>query len=835
MLRTSWRIDSRAIAGAAGLALGFALAAPAAAQSSTTPAAAAPETPAPPVLPYALHEVAIQASNESTRIEAFLARIAKQPEERTVAENLSRFEHQIQRGKLEALDALTQDYSRNEIEDLRARWQGIDDDLENPQRIFDAGILLAEGILAELRTADIRWQATLIDLADVAAPASVRDTAEKTLAAIHETRASVEKRRDELLARQAHVVALRSMVATVLRNVDAAETQMLQNSFQRNRAPLWRSLDSFDFAPVISMRQRFAQAGQAITSYLRHHVLGLSAQAVALLALFWLGWRARRAELRRRPDTPVAELPLALRHYFASALLLAIAVVPWAQSRAPLELTRLFVLAVLPAWWVLLRSFLPVSLHRTVSGLAAIVLFEILRELIGNSFAVARQFVLIIELSILTFGVFWLRRPARIEAAAPLLGAGGWLRALDLWLRIGCVLLPAGVIAATAGYVMIAEAVLRLYVGGSYMAGVLMLAAELAEELTRAWLEGGALDFLYMVRRNRERVLSVLQRGYRIAATVTWLTIQVRNQGALSIVSDLSSTALAWQVGYGSLQITAGGVVAFVFTLWIGLQVGRLVFFVLEQEVFPRLGLPRGVPFALATISQYTITTVTFLLALSTLGVALEKVSILMGALGVGIGFGLQNAVSNFISGLILLFERPIHVGDRLQLDEVTGVVTRIGMRASRLRTVEGADVIVPNSELISTRVTNWTLADRSRMVSVPIGIAYGSDLRRALQVLGEVASAQPDIVHQPAPEAIFIDFGESSVDFQVRVFADADSIVAVRTHLGIAIAEALAAAGIEIPFPQRDLHLRSVEESIALPRSADAAPRTDPEPASGA
>jgi small-conductance mechanosensitive channel len=150
------------------------------------------------------------------------------------------------------------------------------------------------------------------------------------------------------------------------------------------------------------------------------------------------------------------------------------------------------------------------------------------------------------------------------------------------------------------------------------------------------------------------------------------------------------------------------------------------------------------------------------------------------------------------------------------------------------LRTIEGADVIVPNSELISNRVTNWTLADRMLMVSIPVGVSYGSDLRLALQVLREVAKAHPDALQNPAPDAVFIGFGESSVDFEVRVFADADSFVAVRTSLGLSIAEALAAAGIEIPFPQRDLHLRSVKESILAARTAGA-PGSDSEPEASA
>jgi len=190
----------------------------------------------------------------------------------------------------------------------------------------------------------------------------------------------------------------------------------------------------------------------------------------------------------------------------------------------------------------------------------------------------------------------------------------------------------------------------------------------------------------------------------------------------------------------------------------------------------------------------------------------MDRVALLLSALGVGIGFGLQNVVNNFVSGVILLFERPVRVGDRLQLDELFGDVTTIGIRASTVRTVDGADVIVPNGDFISTRVTNWTFADRKRRIILPVGVAYGTPPRRVLELLAEVAHAQPAVLAEPAPDVLFRGFGDSSLDFEIRVFTEEDWI-RVMSDLAVATAEALEAAGITIPFPQRDLHLRNIPE----------------------
>jgi small-conductance mechanosensitive channel len=192
-------------------------------------------------------------------------------------------------------------------------------------------------------------------------------------------------------------------------------------------------------------------------------------------------------------------------------------------------------------------------------------------------------------------------------------------------------------------------------------------------------------------------------------------------------------------------------------------------------------------------------------------GFSLDRVTILLGALGVGLGFGFQNVVNNFVSGVILLFERPIRVGDRIQLDDLVGDVTRIGMRASRVRTLDGIDLIVPNADFISSRVANWTLADHSRRVSLPVGVAYGTPPRRVIELLEQVARAHPEVLPVPEPEVLFRGFGESSLDFELRVWAESHLLFRVQSDLAVATYDALEQAGITIPFPQRDLHLRSI------------------------
>ena len=170
--------------------------------------------------------------------------------------------------------------------------------------------------------------------------------------------------------------------------------------------------------------------------------------------------------------------------------------------------------------------------------------------------------------------------------------------------------------------------------------------------------------------------------------------------------------ALTASVTIGSLSVSLGGILAFVIAIWGSLLISRFVRFVLEEDVYSHLVLDRGIPYAISTMLHYAILLVGFFVALGALGIDLTKITILAGAFSVGIGFGLQNVINNFVSGLILLFERPIKIGDIIEVSGNIGEVRQIGIRASIIRTKDGSEVIVPNGLLISGQVTNWTLSD---------------------------------------------------------------------------------------------------------------------------
>ena len=239
----------------------------------------------------------------------------------------------------------------------------------------------------------------------------------------------------------------------------------------------------------------------------------------------------------------------------------------------------------------------------------------------------------------------------------------------------------------------------------------------------------------------------------------------------------------------------------------------------LNKNWFSKMNMERGTREALVTMTGYIGVTIAIVASLGIAGVTFTNLAIIAGALSVGIGFGLQNIVNNFVSGLILLFERPIKRGDWVVVGNTEGYVKKISIRSTQIQTFDRADVIVPNSDLISNQVTNWMLHDNSGRIRVPVGVAYGTDTQKVHDILTQIAQDDSNVIsHDPElpTRVFFLAFGESSLDFELRCYiANIDERLKVLSALNFAIDKAFRENGIEIPFPQRDLHVKHMPAPI--------------------
>jgi len=257
--------------------------------------------------------------------------------------------------------------------------------------------------------------------------------------------------------------------------------------------------------------------------------------------------------------------------------------------------------------------------------------------------------------------------------------------------------------------------------------------------------------------------------------------------------------------------ITLVSVATFVIVLLAFVVLSRVFSKMFVTKVLAHLQVEVSTRYNFLRITQYTLTIIGAIVAFQFIGIDLSGLAVIFGLLSVGIGFGLQNLTSNFVAGLILLFERPIKVGDRVTVGEIEGDVEEIEIRSTTIRSLNNIAIIVPNSEFVSSKVINWSYGDSKIRLDIDVGVAYDSNLAAVMQALQEVAAENNEALRQPAPEVLMMGFGDSAWNMRLRLWiADPKRHPLVRSAINCAIIEKFRARGIEIPFPQQVLHLRS-------------------------
>ncbi|HHE54211.1 MAG TPA: mechanosensitive ion channel family protein [Caldithrix abyssi] len=235
----------------------------------------------------------------------------------------------------------------------------------------------------------------------------------------------------------------------------------------------------------------------------------------------------------------------------------------------------------------------------------------------------------------------------------------------------------------------------------------------------------------------------------------------------------------------------------------------------LLKRVLNKFGVEPGLQFTLMRVSHYLLIITGIIIAFQFIGIDLSGLAIILGLLSVGIGFGLQNITSNFVAGLILLFERPIQIGDRVMIGDLEGDVTDINIRSTTIRTLNNVSIIVPNSEFISNKVVNWSHGDTKVRIEVNVGVAYSSDLDLVLKTLKEIALEHPKVLKRPEPQVIFESFGDSAWNLNLRVWLpDPHKHHQIKSELNCAIVRKFRERNIEIPFPQQDVYVKELPVS---------------------
>jgi len=310
-----------------------------------------------------------------------------------------------------------------------------------------------------------------------------------------------------------------------------------------------------------------------------------------------------------------------------------------------------------------------------------------------------------------------------------------------------------------------------------------------------------ASNMLEQFSRNIERTTVIF---IKVMMTFWWFIVLTKAVGLNSYLVSLKNNflSLSWVIGNTTISVQSiFDFLIIIFGTWFLAKLTRVV---LEVEVFSRFKFPRGFPTAISTVLNYLIVISGTFIALSSLGITSDQFALVFGALGVGIGFGMRNIVANFISGIIMVFERLIQIGDTIEINKTMGKVQGIGTRSSTIKTFDGSEVIIPNADFIAKEITNWTLSDERRRKTLTFKVATGSDIRLVLKIMNDVAISHPNVLQDPAPMATFLNFGEYYLEFKLYYWLH-ENLIMAQSEITLSIYETIQEAGIKMPLPKQE------------------------------
>ena len=705
---------------------------------------------------------------------------------------------------------LASEPSLETIRDLEARWQTLSEALDASIRSLTERVTHYDEQLANLD--DLTKIATLVRKDD-GTPKELLTRLDALGVAIKKNRDTIQKRRGGLAVALSQAQTQEHKLGDMVALVKQARTQAAGRLFVTESMPLWslpiwseplRLSSGFNLAQETRTAWSkqwadFAQYARAqANTFLLHGFL-----FIALLAgLYWARRRARdwaddEPSLKRA--ALVFEMPISMTIAFS------LVAASWIYPKAPPLLIAIGGAAALVPAILILRRLLDRHLFPILNAL--VVFYAIDQFLtVADALPILARLLFLAEMGGGALFLVWLLRAGQLDA----------LREQDErlakvtfpCLRLTLAVFLASFLANLLGCVSLGNLLGHTTLQSAYLAVVLYAVTRIVDGLILAGFSAKPLADLGMIRHHRTLIWRRTHRSFQLAAFLFWA---FESLDLLSLRSPLIEKAQAFLFVVNKSGVSdftlLGQFLAFGAVVWASFLISRFLRFALEEDFYPRISVQRGLSYAVSTMLHYTVLLLGFYLAASVAGIDMTKFNILVGAFGVGMGFGLQNIINNFVSGVILLFERPVKVGDVVQMDAATsGVVDRIGIRASIIRTSTGAEIIVPNGKLISEQVINWTLSSRLRAVEIPVSTPATADPCHVIEILTRLANAHPLIAAKPASSAQLMELGADTLQFKLSAWTEhAEKCGGIRSDLAVAIHTALVKEGIRsttLPVP---------------------------------
>lgn len=764
------------------------------------PASAPPAKPAPAPTPIPLANVPLEAQSALDALQEIDAIAARdQSSAQAIDGTLSELTKEIDARLAHDRWLLTTSSTLEVLYLLKLAWHGVDVRLSAAARELTQDAASLGTQLGRLDKLNKVWQATLLSAKRPETPPPVLQRVQGVADAVGRTQQAAESGAAQVLGVQGRLSEQEARVRTALSSIEQGENRTLRSLSVRDSPPIWGLKTGLATEWAQRSGEAFSLQRKASAAFIKRlpFTFLIHALLIVLMAAVLHGMRRRiRTVAADKPALqcalPILELPV------STAFALSMLFIPAIYAQAPLLIHASMAAVTLIPTVVILRRLLDRHAYPLLN--AMVILYFVGRlQVLAASLPVLDRFIFLGQVLGATAFAVWVLRNWRVPAEAVetqrLIG-----RVIRAMAKVGLVILPATFLATVFGYVNLGNLLGIVFLRSVYLAAVLYAAVRILEALTIIALQVRPLGSLRVVSLHRSMLQRRACRVLAFLAFLFWLNLLLSFFGLREPLIASTEAALNANLAIGSLSVTPGHILAFLITVWASFLASKFLRFVLEEDVYHHLHLARGIPYAISTMLHYTILFLGFFIALGALGIDLAKVTLLAGAFSVGIGFGLQNVINNFVSGLILLFERPIKVGDVIEVGGDVGEVSRIGIRASVIRTPDGSEIIVPNGSLISSQVTNWTFSDRKRAVEVLVNVAGDVNPKRVFEVLKRTAAAHPGMAKEPAPQVYVTNFSAGGITFQLRAWIDRyEDLAQLRSDLSVAVKDALAREQIAI------------------------------------
>ena len=698
------------------------------------------------------------------------------------------------------------------LETVRRHWQLLDRSLADWRAGLQKTIKVSSDDAAGMAARRVAW--TAVQTAAIEAAPALQQRATEVMAKLDAGGMEVGVRLGELLELNREADALSAKLQSSL----AAVTARIEDEDRRltslDSVPLWQVTDqlgaigrnSFGVVENLSVETALAKDYDAA----RAKPLRVLATGCILLLpiLLWL----RTVSRRLVSTNPASEVSLqALARPWAAWFVLVAAAVVLYDLRGPVLRQQIVLLL---AWGPVLR-LLPSQMMKDAGRWAylsaAFYCMTLLASLVVGSPTTYRFTLLAIDLLMATTaGVLWLRS----RTAASVVPPEPHRNAMRLIFFVISSLSIAAAVSNLIGNVSLAEMLTAAMLDSSYVALAIYAGAVVFAAFFRV-----ALAWVTASRFATSQVESLVHLAAAVGRAVlvmAWLVFAARSLRIYGPLSEMLRTILSRELTVGAVSLSLGSLVALAVSAWLAFWLAKTIRLLLAEDVLPALSLPLGVGHSIATLSYYTVLFLGLLTSLALAGFQVGQLAIVFGALGVGIGFGLQDVVKNFVSGLILMFERPLRPGDVVDVAATYGTVRGIGLRATTITTFEGADVVVPNGMLLADKLVNWTLRGNRRRIDVSVSTGYDAPPQHTIDLLVAAARELEGIAPTPEPMAILTGLARGALEFNVRAWTtDRPDWLTLRSNLALSVHKALAGAGIQVPKPQSEVHLGNISAPV--------------------